>query len=115
VDLPRQLRALAAEVEAGSLSPAALERLRRAFGEAHECALRDSALRRAGELLDPDGRLSRNARSERLASALARFEGTAWPRISRGLREPRSELEAALCEVLACSCPRSPRRIRDVI
>jgi len=115
MDLPGKLRRLAAEVERAELSPAALQRLQQALGEAHQCARRDSALRRAGELLDPDRRLSRSALSERLAAALRRFETTAWPRIRRGLREPRTELEAVLAEVLTCDCPRSPRRIRDVL
>jgi hypothetical protein len=97
------------------LPQSARDRLRRALGEAETCALRNSGVRRLSEILDPDGTLTRSAPSGRISAALARFETTAWPRIRRGLRQPRTELEAVMAEILLCDCPRSARRLRDVL
>jgi hypothetical protein len=72
-DLPAALRALAARAEHGALPPAVVDRLAAALA----CERRDAALRRAAELLDPAGELSRNRAAERASAALRRFEAGA--------------------------------------
>jgi hypothetical protein len=103
--LPAVLRALAERVEAGRLRGADAERLGAAVAGASACIERDSALRRAAELIDPAGELAVHTRARRLGDELRRFEATAWPRIARGARAPRSPLEAALAAALACPLP----------
>lgn len=84
--------------------------------------LRDAALRRAAELIDPDDELSTWAVSSRLAATLGRFEATAWPRIRAGARRPRDSLETVLvaalehdAEIPVSQRPRSARRLYDIL
>jgi hypothetical protein len=73
------------------------------------------ALNEMVRTLDPGLKLSRWALAGRVAAHIDRFEATAWPRISRGAREPRGPAEAAMCAMLRAGLPRSQKRICDLI
>ena len=87
------------------------EQTRQAVAQAEALLARDGALAQLVAAMDPGERLSTWARAQTIAARLSRFEGTAWPRIRAGYREPRDGAEEALCALCVADCPRSPRRL----
>ena len=80
--------ALVAALEANELPELTAERLRDALA----LTARDLAVRRLAGLLDPEGRRSCWWIAGEVERLLRRFEGTAWPRIRAGHRQPRGAL-----------------------
>ena len=86
-----------------------------AIATADRLLARDTALIELVAMLDPDGTRSAWAIAGDLAERLRRFQSTAWPRICNGAREPRNILETALAACCAAGCPRTQRKLYELV
>jgi hypothetical protein len=96
---------------AARLSALAIQRLE----AAHLGAAGLEALAELAQVLDPGRRLTTWALAQAIEAHLERFSSAAYPRISRGGREPRNHAERAMALYLAAGLPRSDRRIWDLL
>lgn len=111
LQLASQLEALAGDIRSGRLSVKAAQRIQDAIQAARVCDLRDSALRRAAELLVPTDEPHR--RAEALSLAVGRFRERSWWRIQAGTRQPEDEIEEALVRAFRCPMP-VPESVRHL-